>query len=55
VHEAAAAEMHHAVRLSRAWCIALALMHPTTLKNLAPKNAVFHPDEAHFTLRQIPK
>ncbi|HEX5105390.1 MAG TPA: hypothetical protein VFV87_16340, partial [Pirellulaceae bacterium] len=25
------------------------------LKNLAPKNAMFHPDEAHFTLRQVPK
>jgi hypothetical protein len=25
------------------------------LKNLAPKNAMFHPDEAHFTLRQIPR
>jgi hypothetical protein len=24
-------------------------------KNLAPKNAMFHPDEAHFTLRQIPR
>jgi len=25
------------------------------LKNLAPKNGMFHPDEAHFTLRQVPK
>jgi hypothetical protein len=25
------------------------------LKNLAPRGAMFHPDEAHFTLRQIPK
>jgi hypothetical protein len=25
------------------------------MKNLAPKNAMFHPDEAHYTLRQIPE
>ena len=25
------------------------------LKNLAPNSAMFHPDEAHFTLRQVPK
>jgi hypothetical protein len=25
------------------------------LKNLAPGGAMFHPDEAHYTLRQIPQ
>jgi glucose/arabinose dehydrogenase len=30
-------------------------LYELRLKNLAPKNAMFHPDEAHFTLRQVPR